>query len=439
MGSSLAGVPTLASHEQPLPSAGTHEYVQETDKDLRIKRILLEIGEQVAGGLPCEPTAILLTGSFARGEGSILQYGNQLKMLSDMEFLVVCPPRAEVERVQQAVNQKAQQLCGWLASRAVECEIECSAVSHDYLNCLRPAIFNYELLTHAQTVWGDDKILAAARRFPASEIPRWDAWRLLNNRILEQLQWVSISPKWRPRELQAALYHVLKCYLDMATTILIFAGQYRSRYGRRVDALEAWARTASKEGVTFANELAARVSSCTAFKLHPDFRTFPLGVDLSQEPEQLNAEVRRTIVELVQIFHQVWRWAGNAFVGSKGLSLEEDVVLQDAVLRSQPLREKLRGWAKLALMPEVRKRPGFLQRMSRLLLKGSPRYLIYSLASTLYFHLPEVVDGKTPDVEDHESLLPVSFTDHANEDGGWWRLRADVLFGWRFFLRNHWA
>lgn len=439
IGPSLAGAETLTTHEQPLPLVGTHEYAQDAGANLRVKEIVHEIGEQVASSLPGKPAAILLTGSFARGEGSVLQQGNQLKMLSDLEFLVVCPSGAEPERVQQTVNDKAHELCAWLASRGVECEIEFSAVDHNYLSDLRPAIFSYELLTHARTVWGDDKILATARRFPASEIPRWDAWRMLNNRLLEQLQWADISPRWGLRELQSAFYHVVKCYLDMATAILIFAGQYRSRYGERADALEAWAGTASKEGVAFANELADRVSSCTAFKLHPDFGTLPLGVDLSQEPQRLCEDVRRTIVELVHTFHQVWRWAGNTFLGSKGKFLEEDVALQDAVLRSQPLREKLRGWAKLALMPEVRRRPQFLQHICRLLFKGSPRYLIYTVASNLYFRLPDVIDGITPEVEDQESLLPVSFADRANVEGGWWRLRADVLFGWRLFLRNHWA
>jgi hypothetical protein len=439
LGPSLAALETLPSHESPLPLVGAHEYTQDADANSRVKEILVEIGKQVAGSLPCKPAAILLTGSFARGEGSVLRVENKLRMLSDMEFLVVCPLGAGLENAQQNLNHLAKHLSGWLAAKAVECEIEFSAVDHNYLRDLRPAIFSYELLAHARTMWGDDKILAAARRFPASEIPRWDAWRMLNNRLLEQLQWADISPRWGIRELQSAFYHVLKCYLDMATAILIFAGQYRSRYGERAEALEAWAGTASKEGVAFANELADRVSSCTAFKLHPDFGTLPLGVDLSQEPQRLCEDVRRTIVELVHTFHQVWRWAGNSFLGSKGKSLEEDVALQDAVLRSQPLREKLRGWAKLALMPEVRRRPQFLHQISRLLFKGSPRYLIYTVASHLYFRLPDVIDGITLEMEDQERLLPVSFADRANAGGGWWRLRADVLFGWRLFLRNHWA
>lgn len=437
--SNFAAAGTLAPHEQSPRLAGICEYAQDSEANQRVEEILLAIGKQVAGNLPWERSAILLTGSFARGEGSVIREGNRLKMLSDMEFMVVCPSGSDVDSIQQSVNQKAQELSGWLAAKAVECEIEFSAVDHNYLRHLRPAIFNYELLAHARTVWGDEQILAAAPRFPASAIPRWDAWRLLNNRMLEQLQWADLSSRRGAAELQAAFYHVLKCYLDMATAILIFAGHYRSHYGERAGALEAWAGTASKEGVTFAQELARRVSACTAFKLHPDFRTLPLGVDLSQEPERLCVDVRRTMVELVHVIHQVWRWAGNTFVGAPDKSREEDGLLQDAMMRSQPLREKLRGWAKLTLMPEARRQPRFFQRMRRLMFKGSPRYLTYAVASSLYFRLPEIMDGTTPKVEGQESLLPVTFAANANIEAGWWRWRADVLRGWRLFLRNHWA
>jgi len=434
---SAAAVETCASCESPL--AGPSQYSRESDATTQVNDILAEIVKEVSSGLAGKPAAILLTGSFARNEGSVLRIEHGLRMLSDVEFLVVCPPGLAVEGMQRAVDEKAREISKQLGAKAVECAVEFSAVKHNYFRNLRPAIFSYELMAHARTMWGDEGILASARRFPASEIPKWDAWRLLNNRLLEQLQWADIGPRWGLAELQAAFYHVLKCYLDMATAILIFTGRYRSRYSERADTLNAWAQSASGKNAPFADELARRVSSCTAFKLNADFRMHPLGVDLTQEPERFRADVRRAIFELVDIFHQVWCWAGSTIVGLNAKSLKDDAMLQDAMLRSQSLAEKLRGWAKLALMREVRMQPDFLERMSRLLFKGSPRYLTYTVASDLYFLLPQVMDGKAPEVVSKEDLLPVTFRQDGQDLGRWWRARANVFSGWKLFLRNHWA
>ncbi len=145
------------------------------------------------------------------------------------------------------------------------------------------------------------------------------------------------------------------------------------------------------------------------------------------------------MTELVSVIYQVWRRVAINFAAFAKGTRPDDEMLRNAVWRSQPLREKLRGWAKIALMPEVRGQREFLRRMERLCLKASPRYLIYSVASELYFHLPEAIAGGAPQVGEQERWLPVRFARHAGERRAWWRLRADVLSGWRLFLRNHWA
>ncbi len=428
------------TQRRPSPSGfESPGYAQDPAVGSRIRGVLPEIGRQVAASLPTKPLAVMLTGSFARGEGSALITGKQLCSLSDMEFLVLCRDDSDLGIVQEALNHQARCLSKWLASRGIECELEFSAVDEHYLRRLRPHIFAYELLAHGRIVWGDEEVLASAPRFPASAIPRWDAWRMLNNRLLEQLQWAEVAAQRDPKWLESAFYHALKCYLDLATVVLIFEGQYRSCYVERAVAIKEWARAASREGVEFAGVLADRVVACTDFKLHPAPGAFPLGVHLDQNPRQLAAQVRTAMTELMMVTHQAWRWATINFVRLGAESRPDDEMLRKAVMRSQPLREKLRGWAKLALMPEVRSQRGFMRRMGRLLYKASPRYLIYCVASELYFHLPEAIAGASPEVREKEQWLPVCFAQHAAERRDWWRLRADVLSGWRLFLRNHWA
>jgi hypothetical protein len=116
--------------------------------------------------------------------------------------------------------------------------------------------------------------------------------------------------------------------------------------------------------------------------------------------------------------------------------------LWDAVLRQQDLWEKLRGWGKLLLMAEIRHQPGFAARMLRLLHVGSPRYLVYRVATHLYFELPSLLTANELAYEEMvelERLLPVVFAPSADGKHSWRELNSSVLTGWRLFLRNHWA
>jgi len=409
----------------------------------RVESLIEEICESLVSRLPARPKAIVLTGSFARDEGSVLLARDHIRVLGDMEYMVVFSPGADRGPLQKFLDEQAVQLRNELFSRGVYCDLEFRAVYPEYFHALSPQIFGYELLSRGRTVWGDSSVLATTPRFPVEAIPRWDAWRMLNNRTVEQLFWVERITHSDRVELLRLYYQLVKCHIDLCTTLLVFAGKYEDTYAGRSASLTRWASGMSAgPAVEFLPALAKKVAACTAFKLDPNGAEPPLIVRIhADDTETFRDDLRRALVDLTPLVQKIWCWEAAEFAQGNHDAETPRHALQLAVLRKQPVAEKLRGWAKLMTMRQVRSEKNFVNRLGSLLLKGSPRYLVYGVAADLYFQVPAVLSGAIDErtLAISEALLPVTFAANQAETRLWWRLRADVLDSWHTFLRNHWA
>ncbi|MHB8525025.1 MAG: hypothetical protein ACYDD2_02560 [Candidatus Acidiferrales bacterium] len=430
----------LKSMSSPTPASAS---ARDAAVKRRVESLIAEICESLVNRLPARPKAIVLTGSFARDEGSVLLARDHIRVLGDMEYMVVFSPGSDRGVLQKVLDEQAVQLREELFSRGLYCDLEFRATYPEYFQHLSPQIFGYELLSRGRTVWGDSSVLATAPRFPVEAIPRWDAWRMLNNRIVEQLYWVDRITVSDRDELLRLYYQLIKCHIDLCTTLLVFAGKYEDTYAGRSAALTRWASGMSPgPAVEFLSVVARKVAACTAFKLDPNGAEPPLGVRVhSDDAEVLRDDLRRALLSLTPLVEEVWCWEAAEFVRRNHDSPTPRHALLLEVLREQPITEKLRGWAKLMLMPAVRGQKGFMNRLGKLLLKGSPRYLVYGVAADLYFQVPAVLSGTVDEqrLAVSEALLPVTFAANQKESRFWWRLRADVLDSWHIFLRTHWA
>lgn len=411
--------------------------------EMHSESLAREVSDLLVSRLSTQPRAIVITGSFARNEGSVLITGNRIRVLGDMEYMVVFAPGVNRGLLQRELDGHAKQLRTELKSRGIECDLEFRAIEPQYFYSLTPQIFGYELLTHGRAVWGDPSVLSAVPKPVRESIPQWDAWRMLNNRIIEQLEWSDQIEAYSRDQLDRLYYQLIKCHIDLATTLLIFAGRYADTYAARADALCKWAfEMESVPRMKFLHFIAQRVAACTAFKLDPNNAPVPLGVRVrAADAEVFRADLRAALIDFVPLVHEIWRWEAVAFgCCSTGADVPDETVLR-AVLARQPLKEKIRGWAKLALMPSVREQPAFARRLLPLISRGSPRYLVYAVAAQLYFKLPGILTGGVADevVEPLERLLPVHFAQNNDECRPWWRLRADVISSWHAFLRTHFA
>jgi hypothetical protein len=204
-------------------------------------------------------------------------------------------------------------------------------VSADFFGHLPPHVFTYELRTCGQVIWGDSSVLALIPPIAAGEIDREDGWRLLANRIIEQLaarEEPAPEKAERPRSVE---YHTVKLFLDMATSLLVFTGDYAPTYRQRAERLGRLAARTSR-GMPFPlPEFARRVNEFTSWKLWAGEAPWPSG-DFTEEARSYA--------------RALWRWELQQLTGL-GEVLDERV-LMDRWMNAQPYRARVRGWLSAA-------------------------------------------------------------------------------------------
>jgi hypothetical protein len=248
-----------------------------------------------------------------------------------------------------------------------------SPVRGAYLRRLRPAIFAYELRASGRVVWGDATVLSLAPAFSAADIPLEDAWRLLCNRLVEQLEVAADMSEPATDLPEPALYRTVKLHLDMATSLLVFLGSYEPTYRQRAERLRDLARRRSQsDRYPFRLEPFARiVTACTDWKLAGGDEPAPEGVSWAG---------------VIERARRLWRWE---LVRLTGVSAElADHALLEAWLSRQPAADRARGWLHVLRKCGWQRSWRYWPRWAHLARRGSPRYLVYSAACRLLFELP---------------------------------------------------
>jgi len=301
---------------------------------------------------------VIITGSMARNEATFQSNASGFQVLGDAEFVLVfhdLPKRTELEQF----TLDAQKMC---AAEQIACKIDCSAVRPAYFRRLRPSIYSYELLMHGRVCGGDAQTFANASKFTAAEIPREDGWRMLCNRLIELLE---VFPEKGVSPLGLAVdYRALKLNLDLATSILVFAGLYQPGYEERSRIFRKHCAELSERVGIDLTQFATELSDCTQAKLgHVPIPRF--------DRLQLQVVVQRAL--------DVCSWELQQMLG-KATAAEDSEKLTGTWIDRQSLRTKLRGWAYVA------REQGWLAswtqwpRWSRMAFGASPRYWTYAAA-----------------------------------------------------------
>jgi hypothetical protein len=312
--------------------------------------------------------ALVLTGSLARGEASFVEREGGWVLLGDAEFLLVFHEGAstptDVRGIQREVAHR-------LGRDVVAADVTLSAVRPAYLRHLPPSIFAYELRTCGVVVDGDGQILSLVPEFAPTVIPLEDAWRLLANRIVEQLEGAKELASDMVTLSDTVHYRAVKLYLDMATSFLVFVQAYAPTYAERAQSLRRLEKTPGIEWPLPASDFADRVDACTRWKLGPTRAAAP--------------EPRKFWEQAVEWAHALWRWELVHLVGPDPGAPTQ--VLMQRWMRQYPLAARLRSWAYVLRRQGWHRSWRHWPRWARLARLGSPRYCVYEAASELVFAL----------------------------------------------------
>jgi hypothetical protein len=375
----------------------------------------------LADRLPGKLVALVLTGSFSRGEGTVLPLGGHLRVLGDIEFLVVVPGAGDYRAMRRHAAAWGREASERLGGGNVAVDIEFGPVEIDYFSRkARPSIFVYDLATHGKVVWGSD-VLRAIPRFGPDRIPREDAVHLVFNRTIEQLDAYDRLEGLAGEALLDVAYQRVKLVLDLAGSALAFAGIHATAYAERPAAFERLlGRTpqlAARLPAGFENELARAARA----KLSPDQEPLlPEG-----RAEMQRAWLRARIADGAPTLAAFLTWELEEMLGVRA-------PLPDLLTRwagSQPARRRLREWAKLALHPNPAPLTLSARRAFALARHSTPRALIYAAGMLAYLDL-----AGTDAPVDVRPLLPLAPPAAPRTPA---EARRAVTALWRWCIRNN--
>ena len=302
----------------------------------------------------------------SRGEATLKREGANWRVLGDATFLVVFD-----RSVPLRVAELQRDIERTLLAQGVECKVVVVTATAGNLRNMRPHIYAYELRERGMVVWGDQEALRLIPRFAASQIPEEDGWWLLCNRMIEQLQAAAEADSFDD-DCTAVRYCIAKLYLAMAACYLLAIGQYAPSYRDRAARLEQLAASDDDPPAPIPlQRFSTFVSQCTELKLQGETvggpKRFPQWRDAVSDAEVL------------------WRWALGRILGLDP-QLGRTNLLAAAAAR-QPILARTKGWVRAAYVrPSAACR--YALRWARLACNISPRYLVYEVASELFFGTP---------------------------------------------------
>jgi predicted nucleotidyltransferase len=278
--------------------------------------------------------SIILTGSLARGEGSISRHETTYFLHSDIEFLVVGSTNRRLDRLKVMSESIKNDISNSLTEEFVsKIEIDLGVVGRDFFQQkMRPSIFAFDLTRFGKVVYGEIDIIKSKYFFPAQDIPQEDALELLMNRAIE-LMCLNGS---RCSEKNPA-YSLNKILLDMAGSFLAFTGQYVAPYAKRANALSTLTNTTNWpfSDIPF-SEFIQYLQRAVEWKILPDTQPTWSNLIIEKRPE-IEIWLSSMILWEIRQMH------GNDEKSSK------DII--ELYKSREQLKDVLKGWLKYFLQP----------------------------------------------------------------------------------------
>lgn len=407
---------------------------QDPECDLIGRRLITDFSEILnRSNSQKEISALILTGSFARGEGSILKLDNQgYRVMGDIEFFAVIEKKEKLDIVRNSISVAVETFEEILKKNDALCKIEVTPTFPKFFRKLRPRIFEYELFSNGKTIWGDEAYLEKLPRFSPKELSKIDAIYLLFNRLIEQLELLLKIKDGAEIDLIDATYQMAKIYIDVVTSTLAYTGNFENTYFKRANRFnELIAAKAFGNGEWLSENISEEVSYWTDVKLRPRLENFVPGGIIDQ------TKLLAKWAQLAEMVKNVLRWEICNY-----LDLDQSTDLRKVLWsfsKSFTLTHRIKEWIKFHINARVPPHEKSILRTLQLLKNGSPRTLIYFCAALLYFDLAAEI-GKGMDIGNWKDNVPLGIFIPAGfrkQEASPFDLIHELLRNWELYLRNN--
>jgi hypothetical protein len=357
---------------------------------------------------PSTIQGLILTGSLARGEASVLTEGRECRLLGDVEFLVVVRSRRRWRRLRRQLHELSLRVTQRLGSAGGDGTVPVlySPVDSTYLReRARPSIFTFDLRRHGRVLYGPPDLPLQIPHFERSALGGEDSLELLMNRGIELLSIEGLSSS---AELKS--YSLVKTLLDLAGSLLACAGEYESTYARRPAALASLfsRRGDLRKVVTDHGRFLALVEDAANLKLAPT------ACGLRMLAGSLDARA------LLSWTAELWRWEASCLLGEDRSDLP---LLVTGYLANEGWQRRLRGWAKYLWHPLRPSSAGLRPETMRLITRASPRRLVYGSAVL-------AIDGSPGWRRAAAELLPT--VPHSSAE-----VLGEIVDSWKWLIQNN--
>lgn len=315
---------------------------------------------------------ILLTGSFARREGTLIREPDgSIQWLSDIEYVAIVPPRAL--RNSEAIKQT---LAKALASSAnkLAAKVDFGVIGADVLPKLRDSIFARELAANAKLIWGNPRTIVLPTTTCENDFRR-DGLRLLHNRIVEQLE-LRVRYEQGQSPALETYFAIQKLWQDIGTSLSIFLNCYQPSYRRRLEALEGSRYAMWKELGRCSDRLLVSIRTATLAR----FGSFAPNFDFENQ-----------FRDSWRVAAGVWKWENKSFTGRE-VSLKDWKAIPRCIRRATSISSWAHDYYK-ALRSAGRAIRPTRTSIRPALASGSPGNAIYAAACLLFIFWDSIKTG----------------------------------------------
>ena len=243
--------------------------------------------------LPAGKTrALLLTGSYGKGEGGIVREDNHEKPHNDLDFLLVTDGlrRSERESLKAKIDEQLDPL-----RNEVGVGLVLGSASLSQIRFGKGRIGWYEICHGHQTLLGDDAFLRTVKHQNVESIPANDVYQMVVNRgtllVINDL----LMPE-REAYRETIVKHLFKAIIGFGDALLFLHGRYHWSYLER-------ARRIEKELI----EIAPLYREAMGFRLQPNY---PLYAD--RDLESWNREAKAFLSSLLPGLSRLKTASSNA-------------------------------------------------------------------------------------------------------------------------------
>lgn len=175
--------------------------------------------------------AIILYGSYGRGEGAFYEEDGESHTYNDYDLLIV------VNKHLNNINELKEKLKNNLSIKWIDLS---QTTSHG-LKSFKPSIYSYDLKYGSKVIWGDKNILENIPIQSPSQITAKDIEILYFTRLypfIGSLGQTGFSKKLAGENSRFFRYQMAKAIFAVIDSLLIRSGQYHSSYRERLKRVE---------------------------------------------------------------------------------------------------------------------------------------------------------------------------------------------------------